>query len=59
MSEEVQDSWESRISAVSKIIGISVGDIEKILNGPEYRISKSDPNALSMLSDEEVYCFCI
>jgi hypothetical protein len=57
MSEEVQDSWESRISAVSKIIGISVSDIEKILNGPEYRISKSDPNALSMLSDEEVTPF--
>ena len=53
----VPDSWESRIEQFSKIVGLSVEELEQALAEKPFGLTKDSSFVLEMLSDEEVTPF--
>jgi hypothetical protein len=56
MQTPENDSWESRIEQVAKVIGKTPEEVETILDAPPFKIT-SDPNREAMLADEEITPF--
>jgi hypothetical protein len=56
MSNQTQDSWESRIEEVAKILGKEIVEVEEILNSDPFKLTQ-EPNRLEMISDEDITPF--
>lgn len=52
-----EDTWENRISQFAKVTGRPVADIENFLADKPLELTESSPNALEMLSDDEITPF--
>jgi hypothetical protein len=55
--DQENDTWESRISQFAKVVGKSMDEVEKCLSAKPLEITEETPNALEMLSDEEITPF--